>query len=93
MYYAATTLTAVVLGIVLVNVLNPGRGSPLNGDGVSDCAVDQVQPCEGPKSISLCLLIRASAALGSLWCYFKACFTLVQCYTDTARRQCHLPDQ
>ncbi len=46
-YYAATTLTAVVLGIVLVNVLNPGRGSPLNGDGVSDCAVDQVQPCEG----------------------------------------------
>lgn len=41
MYYAATTLTAVVLGIILVNVLNPGRGSPLNGDGVSDCAVDQ----------------------------------------------------
>ncbi|KAL0019833.1 hypothetical protein WJX79_000345 [Trebouxia sp. C0005] len=41
MYYAATTLIAVVLGIVLVNVLNPGRGSPLNGDGVSDCAVDQ----------------------------------------------------
>ena len=47
MYYAATTLTAVVLGIVLVNVLNPGRGSPLSGDGVSDCAVDQVQLCEG----------------------------------------------
>ncbi|DBA93948.1 TPA: hypothetical protein ACH3X1_001610 [Trebouxia sp. C0004] len=41
LYYGATTLTAVVLGIVLVNVLNPGRGSPLNGDGVSDCAVDQ----------------------------------------------------
>ena len=44
MYYAATTLAAVVLGIVLVNVLNPGRGSPLNGAGVSNCGADQVRP-------------------------------------------------
>ncbi len=53
MYYAATTVAAVVLGIVLVNVLQPGRGSPLNGDGVSDCAVDQVQPCEGPGALRI----------------------------------------
>ena len=42
LYYAATTIAAVVLGIVLVNMLNPGRGSPLNGDGVSDCNAGQV---------------------------------------------------
>ncbi|KAL3151463.1 hypothetical protein ABBQ38_012464 [Trebouxia sp. C0009 RCD-2024] len=35
MYYAATTVTAVVLGMVLVTVVKPGRGSPLNGDVVS----------------------------------------------------------
>lgn len=42
MYYAATTICAVVLGVVLVNVLHPGRGSPLSGDGVSDCGSNQV---------------------------------------------------
>ena len=52
-YYAATTLAAVVLGIILVNVLNPGRGSPLNGDGVSDCAVDQVQHCVGLEALRI----------------------------------------
>lgn len=40
-YYAATTVTAVVLGMVLVSVLNPGRGSPLDGD-VASCAGAQV---------------------------------------------------
>ena len=42
LYYAGTTVTAVVLGLALVTVLNPGRGSPLGGDGVSSCGVDQV---------------------------------------------------
>ena len=42
-YYAATTVTAVVLGMVLVTVLNPGRGSPLDGD-VANCAGAQVLP-------------------------------------------------
>lgn len=41
MYYAATTVTAVVLGMVLVTVVKPGRGSPLNGDVVS-CGDTQV---------------------------------------------------
>ena len=40
-YYAATTITAVVLGMVLVTVLNPGRGSPLDGD-VASCTEPQV---------------------------------------------------
>ena len=41
LYYAATTMAAVVMGVVLVNVLNPGRGSPLSGD-VTNCADGQV---------------------------------------------------
>ena len=49
MYYAATTICAVVLGIVLVNVLHPGRGAPLSGAGVSDCGPDQVQPQQVPQ--------------------------------------------
>ena len=43
MYYAATTVTAVVLGMVLVTVMKPGRGSPLNGD-VASCGATQVPP-------------------------------------------------
>ena len=42
-YYATTTVTAVVLGMVLVTVLNPGRGSPLDAD-VASCAGAQVLP-------------------------------------------------
>ena len=42
-YYAATTFTAVVLGMVLVTVMNPGRGSPLDGN-VANCAGAQVLP-------------------------------------------------
>lgn len=41
-YYAATTITAVVLGMVLVTVLNPGKGSPLDGD-VATCGGAEVQ--------------------------------------------------
>ena len=44
LYYAATTVAAVVLGIVLVNVVQPGRGSPLDG-GVTSCAGGQVTAC------------------------------------------------
>ena len=66
MYYAATTLTAVVLGILLVNVLNPGRGSPLSGDGVSDCAVDQVQLCEGLVSVLAYQQMRVQLRVPSL---------------------------
>lgn len=80
MYYAATTLIAVVLGIVLVNVLNPGRGSPLNGDGVSDCAVDQVQHCEGLEALH----ISQGSALCSVWCYLMAFFRPVPCHTNDA---------
>jgi solute carrier family 1 (high affinity glutamate transporter) protein 2 len=36
-YYAATTLTAVVLGIALVNLIRPGRGEPLGEGGSTGC--------------------------------------------------------
>ena len=41
-YYTATTAAAVVLGIALVSLLQPGRGSPLSGSQVSGCGPDQV---------------------------------------------------
>ncbi|KAK9806122.1 hypothetical protein WJX72_002273 [[Myrmecia] bisecta] len=37
LYYTATTVTAVILGIVLVNLFCPGRGSPFGGSNVEDC--------------------------------------------------------
>lgn len=55
LYYAATTIAAVVLGIVLVNVVQPGRGSPLDGD-VTSCAGGQVMAyspfCCSPRACS-----------------------------------------
>ena len=38
-YYAATTVAAVILGIVLVNLIWPGKGEPLGGGsgGVAAC--------------------------------------------------------
>ena len=37
-YYAATTVAAVILGIVLVNLIWPGKGEPLgSGSGVAAC--------------------------------------------------------
>ncbi len=37
LYYAVSTAAAVVLGIVLVNVIQPGRGEPLAGGAVTSC--------------------------------------------------------
>lgn len=37
-YYAFTTVTAVVLGIVLVNVIWPGRGEPLGNGDATGCS-------------------------------------------------------
>ena len=36
-YYAATTITAVLLGIILVNVIQPGRGNSLGKEGSVEC--------------------------------------------------------
>lgn len=36
-YYAATTITAVLLGIILVNVIKPGRGNSLGEEGSGEC--------------------------------------------------------
>lgn len=38
-YYAMTTVTAVIMGIVLVNIIQPGRGEVLGKEGSSDCGV------------------------------------------------------
>lgn len=42
LYYGSTTLAAVLLGIILVSVINPGRGSPFSGNLTADCGNDQV---------------------------------------------------
>ena len=42
LYYASTTVAAVLLGIILVSVINPGRGSPFSGNLTADCGDDQV---------------------------------------------------
>jgi hypothetical protein len=36
-YYAVSTAAAVALGIVLVNVMRPGRGEPLAGGTMTAC--------------------------------------------------------
>ena len=48
MYYAATTVAAVLLGIVLVTLLNPGRGSPLDGDVTNCSGAEVLQPLQEP---------------------------------------------
>ncbi len=37
LYYAASTTVAVALGIVLVNVIDPGRSGSLSSDAVTSC--------------------------------------------------------
>lgn len=37
LYYASSTAVAVTLGIILVNVINPGRGGALSSDAVTSC--------------------------------------------------------
>lgn len=37
LYYASCTATAVTLGIILVNLIGPGRGGGLSGDTVTFC--------------------------------------------------------
>ncbi len=36
-YYAVCTAAAVALGVLLVNLIQPGRGHPLAGSAVSSC--------------------------------------------------------
>ena len=37
LYYGACTAAAVTLGVLLVNLIQPGRGSPLAGGLVTSC--------------------------------------------------------
>ena len=37
LYYAFTTVAAVLLGIALVNLIRPGRGQPLGSGDVTAC--------------------------------------------------------
>ena len=43
LYYGSTTVAAVLLGIGLVSVVNPGRGSPFSGNLAANCGMDQVK--------------------------------------------------
>lgn len=40
-FYGGTTLAAVLLGVILVNVIRPGAGAPFNS--VASCAGAQVR--------------------------------------------------
>lgn len=47
-YYAATTVAAVLLGILLVILIQPGRGSPFSkAASGSDCETTPAQVCPG----------------------------------------------
>ena len=50
-YYAATTITAVILGILLVNIIQPGRGDSLGKEGSSGCGgqVTEASPGTSPS--------------------------------------------
>lgn len=48
-YYASTTITAVILGIVLVNIIQPGRGNSLGQEGSAGCS--QVQEVNFPAGV------------------------------------------
>ena len=45
-YYAANTLTSVLLGMMLVSLLRPGRGSPLSS-AAGSCAVNVTEVITG----------------------------------------------
>lgn len=53
LYYGASTAAAVVLGILLVNVIQPGRGEPLAGGAVTSCR----QP---DRTVSFCIYVCRS---------------------------------
>lgn len=45
LYYALTTVAAVLLGILLVTVIKPGQGSPFSGNLATNCHANQVGVC------------------------------------------------
>ena len=47
-YYTFCTAAAVALGIVLVTVIQPGQGSPLNGGSVTSCHTPDLKACRPP---------------------------------------------
>ena len=55
-YYAATTITAVILGILLVNIIQPGRGNSLGDAGSVGCdAASEVRHLTYIIASSICL--------------------------------------
>ena len=62
-YYAANTLSSVLLGIMLVSLLRPGRGSPLSS-AAGSCGVDVTEVSSGGWSW-LAYLSRGS--MTQLW--------------------------
>ncbi len=47
-YYAISTVFAVLLGILLVEVIRPGRGQPLAGDAALGCVEHPQAPAPAP---------------------------------------------
>lgn len=45
LYYASSTAVAVALGIILVNLINPGRGGSLSSDAITSCRGADLKVC------------------------------------------------
>ena len=57
-YYAVTTALSVLLGILMVVVVKPGRGEPLEGSSTQGCSGHQVDILTG-LSVSNLVLFQA----------------------------------
>ncbi|CAL8471163.1 g10705 [Coccomyxa elongata] len=67
LYYALSTAVAVTLGIILVNVINPGRGGALSSDAVTSCrgadlkaAAQSVAPRDSSPLQALLVVARSA---------------------------------
>ncbi len=63
-YYTVCTAAAVVLGIILVTVIEPGQGSPLSGGSVTSCHTPDLKVGASLQNLEHLRLVLETRAWG-----------------------------